>query len=92
MPTYLVLEKGYINNEIKQPGDTFVTASPIKGSWFKLEKSGTPDFDDLPPNQLRIIAEERNIPVSEKDNKASIVKKLKAALAAEKKIEDEDIA
>jgi hypothetical protein len=92
---YIVTERGYINNTIQEPGDTFYSANAeLKGSWFVRKDAAEKKMDTMGVNELRALAEAKGVKVSEKDDKKTLKAKAKKAIedAAKNDEEDEDIA
>lgn len=92
---YIVTERGYIQNRIQEPGDTFYDANPsLKGSWFVRKDKAEDKLDEMGVNELRAIAEGKGVKVSEKDDKKTVKAKAKKAIetAAKTDEDEEDIA
>lgn len=88
---YTVLERGYIQNRIQEPGDTFHDANPnLKGSWFVRADKTDEKLDALGVNELRAIAQAKGAKVSDKDDKKTVKAKAKKAIEESAKNEDED--
>lgn len=92
---YIVTERGYIQNRIQEPGDTFYSAeADLKGSWFVRKDAVEKKMDAMGVNELRALAESKGAKVSEKDDKKTLKAKAKKVIedAAKTDEEDEDIA